>query len=124
MDRRDVAHWIGSYERAWRMPGTEELTRLFAPGATYSQGPYKNPVEGLEAIAEMWEAERRGPDEDFTMTSALVALDGDVAVARVEVHYRYEGGVEYRDLWVMRFGEDGLCTAFEEWPFAPDLPGA
>ena len=124
MDRHAVAQWIGSYERAWRMPGTEELGRLFAPDATYAQGPYREPVTGLAAIAEMWEAERRGPDEDFTMTSALVALDGDVAVARVEVHYRYDDGREWRDLWVMRFDEHGLCSAFEEWPFAPDRPGA
>jgi hypothetical protein len=26
---------------------------------------------------------------------------------------------EYRDLWVVRFGSDGLCVDFEEWPFFP-----
>ena len=69
----------------------------------------------------MWEAEREGPDEEFTMTSALVALDGeeDVAVARVEVHY-HGSGATWRDLWVMRFDAKGLCSAFEEWPIAPE----
>ena len=91
MDRRDVANWIAHYEHAWRSPGTHELEALFTPGALYSQGPYRDPVEGLEAIARMWEAERSGPDEQFTMTSALVALDEEVAVARVEVHYHQTG---------------------------------
>ena len=31
---------------------------------------------------------------------------------------------EYRDLWVVTLDEDGLCTAFEEWPFWPEgTPG-
>jgi uncharacterized protein (TIGR02246 family) len=120
VDRREVAHWIARYEHAWRTPGTGELATLFTPAATYSPGPYADTVEGLEAIAEMWEAEREGPEERFTMSSALVALDGDVAVARVEVHYRKEGGREWRNLWLMRFDADGHCSAFEEWPFAPE----
>ena len=122
MERRDVADWIARYERAWRTPGTDELATLFAPDATYSPGPYAETVTGLDAIARMWEAEREGPDERFTMTSALVALDGHVAVARVEVHYERDGGREWRDLWLMRFDGDGRCSAFEEWPFAPGTP--
>ncbi|HYI35481.1 MAG TPA: nuclear transport factor 2 family protein [Thermoleophilaceae bacterium] len=119
MDRRDVANWIAHYEHAWRSPGTHELEALFTPGALYSQGPYRDPVEGLDAIAQMWEGERTGPDEHFSMTSALVALDEEVAVARVEVHY-HDSGKTWRDLWVMRFDAKGLCTAFEEWPIAPE----
>ncbi len=119
MDRRAVANWITHYEHAWRSPGTSELTALFTPAATYSPGPYDETIEGLEAIGRLWESARRGPDEHFTMTSALVALDGDVAVARVEVHYEYDGGSQWRNLWLMHFDGDGLCGAFEEWPFAP-----
>lgn len=118
MERRDVANWIAHYEHAWRSPGARELGALFTPAASYSQGPYREPVEGLEAIGRMWESERSGPDEHFSMTSALVALDEDVAVARVEVHY-HDDGRTWRDLWVMRFDAEGLCTAFEEWPIAP-----
>jgi uncharacterized protein (TIGR02246 family) len=122
MERREVAHWIARYEHAWRSPGTGELATLFTPDATYTPGPYAEPVSGLAAIAEMWEAERDGPDERFTMNSALVALDGDVAVARVDVHYQRDGGGQWRDLWLMRFAVDGRCSAFEEWPFAPGTP--
>jgi hypothetical protein len=29
---------------------------------------------------------------------------------------------EYRDLWIMRFDDDGRCCAYEEWPFWPGQP--
>jgi hypothetical protein len=28
----------------------------------------------------------------------------------------------YRDLWVVTLDRDGLCIAFEEWPFFPGRP--
>ena len=119
MDTKDVVHWVVDYERAWRSPGTEALAGLFTADAVYSPGPYEEPVVGLPAIGVMWERERSGPDEDFTMTSDVVAVDGDTAVVRVEVHYGPPTTQEFRDLWVMRFAVDGRCRAFEEWPFAP-----
>ena len=29
---------------------------------------------------------------------------------------------EYRDLWVLRFAEDGRVEHFEEWAYWPDKP--
>lgn len=120
MNRKHVGQWLDAYERAWRTAGTDSLRELFTEEATYVQGPYENPRSGLSEIAEMWEDEREGPDEEFTMTSDVVAVDGDTAVARVEVTYGDPVTREYRDLWVMRFAEDGRCSHFEEWPFSPE----
>ena len=116
----NVTQWVAAYEGAWRAPGTEALTEMFTPDAAYSQGPYEQPVGGLPAIAEMWERERSSPDEEFTMSSEVVAVDVDTAVVRVEVHYGLPTKQEFRDLWIIRFAADGRCRAFEEWPFAPD----
>lgn len=120
MDRNRVAAWIAAYEQAWRTPGTTALGTMFTPDASYRQGPYRDPVVGLPAIARMWESHRDGPDEVFEMTSEVVAVDGDTAVARVQVRYGDPVHQEWRDLWIMRFAEDGRCLSFEEWPFAPD----
>jgi hypothetical protein len=120
--RQDVEDWLAGYERAWRTAGTGQLSELFAEDATYQLAPYDEPLAGLAAIAQMWEEEREGPDEVFTMTSELVAVDGDTAVARVEVAYGDPVSREYRDLWLMRFSEDRRCVAFEEWPFWPEQP--
>lgn len=120
MDRNRVAAWIAAYEQAWRTPGTAALGTMFTPDATYQQGPYRDPVVGLPAIVRMWDSERDGPDEVFQMTSEVVAVDGDTAVARVQVRYGDPVHQEWRDLWIMRFAEDGRCQSFEEWPFAPE----
>jgi SnoaL-like protein len=122
VSRQDVVRWIEGYERAWRSPGTDALAELFEPKATYAPSPYDEPVAGLDAIAAFWDEERTGPDERFEMSSEVVALDGNVAVVRVEVHYLEPLEREYRDLWVIRFGADGRCAAFEEWPFWPGQP--
>ena len=137
MDRSRLSDWIERYERAWRSPGTEALAELFTEGATYSTAPYENAHRGLEEIGAMWEAERSGPNEEFEMTSEVVAFEGETGVARVNVFYGtpkdkqgrvHRQRAEYRDLWVVSFDEDGRCSHFEEWPFWPPgeqgAPGA
>ena len=120
IDREQVRDWLGGYERAWRSPGIASLGELFTEDATYSMGPYEKTREGLSAIGELWEAEREGPDEKFTMSSEIVATDGDIAVVRVDVDYGPLKKDGYRDLWLIEFAPDGRCKAFEEWPFWPE----
>lgn len=119
-DRERVTAWIDGYERAWRTAGTRSLADLFTADAMYSQDPYRDPVVGLPAIERIWTAERDGPDEAFTMAYEIVAVDGDTAVARLDVRYGDPVTQEYRDLWLMWFAPDGRCRRFEEWPFWPD----
>ena len=87
MDRAQLAQWLEAYEQAWRMRGTDLLAKLFTEDATYSTAPYEKPHRGLEAIGEMWEEERLGPDEGFEMSGEIVAVEGDAGVVRVEVQY-------------------------------------
>ncbi|BCB75433.1 hypothetical protein GCM10022251_29390 [Phytohabitans flavus] len=119
MEHSDVLSWVDAYERAWRSPGTGGLGEIFSSEASYLQGPYRNPVVGLPAIAEMWETERAGPDEAFDMSREVVAIDGDTAVVRAEVRYGPPLDQQWRDLWILRFAPDGRCKWFEEWPIAP-----
>jgi hypothetical protein len=118
LDADVVREWVDRYERAWRTAGTDLLDDLFDPAATYQMAPFDPPHVGIDAIRVLWDAERDGPDEPFTMTSSVVAVTDPVAVVRLEVEYGRTGQV-FRDLWVVRFGPDGRCVAFEEWPFAP-----
>lgn len=118
-DRQVLAAWLDDYERAWRSPGTDLLTELFTPEATYSTAPFEAPHRGLEAIRAMWECERTGPDEVFSIESEIVALEGDTGVVRCEVRYGDPPRQVYRDLWVVRLDAQGRCRCFEEWPFWP-----
>jgi ketosteroid isomerase-like protein len=120
LDRSSAEAWIAAYERAWRAPGVESLAELFCEDASYRMSPYDDAALGLDSIAALWERERVGPDEEFAMSSELVATEGDTAVARIEV--AYASGAEYRDLWIIRFAEDGRCREFEEWPYWPGQP--
>jgi hypothetical protein len=129
MEHRDVADWVERYEVAWRTPGTQELFGLFTTDATYRTSPYEPPFEGLDAIERMWERERDGADETFTMSSQVIAADGHTGVIRVEVEYGEPVEQSYRDLWVVELREDGRARSFEEWPFWPpgskgELPSA
>ena len=123
-DRTMVSQWLAGYEAAWRTPGSAGLTGLFTGDASYLQSPYAQPVTGLDAIRRMWETEREGPSEVFTVATDILAVDGPVAVVRAEVRYGEPLRQEYRDLWVIRLGDDGLCTWFEEWPYWPERPYA
>jgi ketosteroid isomerase-like protein len=120
-DRATVSRWLTDYEAAWRAAGTDRLAGLFTSDAIYLQSPYERPVTGLAAIQQMWEHERVGPDEVFTLATEIIAVDGPMAVVRAEVHYAGPPSQEYRDLWVMRLTEDGHCRWFEEWPYWPRL---
>jgi len=122
MEHEDIRTWVASYERAWRSAGTSALPGLFTERASYVVSPWAAAVEGMDAIGELWETERDGSDEEFTMASQVVAVDGDTAVVRVEVDYARADAGRWRDLWVLRFDADGWCRHFEEWPFAPDQP--
>jgi hypothetical protein len=119
VDRSGVARWVEVYEHAWRSPGTGALAELFTPEVVYSPSPWSSPLEGLEALARFWDAERDGPDERFTLTSEIVAVERDTAVVRLAVDYLGADTSQWRDLWVLRFDPDGRCVAFEEWPFTP-----
>lgn len=117
--RTRLVDWIDRYERAWRAPGTAALDALFTGDAVYRAAPFDEPLEGRDAIAAFWEAEREGPDETFALTAELVAVDGDTGVARIEVVYGDPPSRHYRDLWIATLAPDGRCRAFEEWPFWP-----
>jgi ketosteroid isomerase-like protein len=124
VDRNTFAYWIEGYERAWRTAGTASLAGLFAPDVVYLHSPYAEPVVGLDALAQDWEAERDSHGEVFTMVTQVVAIDatatdGATGVARVLVRYGDPVRQEYLDLWVVVFDSDGRARRFEEWPFWP-----
>jgi ketosteroid isomerase-like protein len=119
IDRATVSQWVADYESAWRTAGTEGLAELFSEDATYLQSPYEAPIIGIDAIRRMWDEERDGYDEIFTLVPEIVAVEGDTAVVRAEVRYGNPVRQEYRDLWVLRLNGRGRCSWFEEWPFWP-----
>jgi SnoaL-like domain len=116
--RDELDDWVEAYERAWRTPGTEPLAELFAPDASYQTAPFLEPYRGLAAIGELWDRERDGPGEPFTMEWEIVAVEADTGVVRTEVRYERPARL-FRNIWIVRFDASGRCAEFQEWFFAP-----
>jgi hypothetical protein len=85
IDTSKVEAWVDAYERVWRTAGTERVGELFTTDASYQMQPFLEPHRGIDAIRKLWDADRRGPEEDFEMQRSVVALDGQRAVVRVGV---------------------------------------
>src|SRR6202012_537331 len=100
-DRAQVSRWLAEYEAAWRGPGTGGLDTIFTADVTYREAPYEEPPGGLDAVGRMWDAERDGRDEGFTLATDILAVDGPMAVVRAEVRYA-EPEQEDRALWGIR----------------------
>jgi ketosteroid isomerase-like protein len=119
MDRQRVLRWVADYERAWRDSDLLGVERLFTEDAAYRRSPYEPSAIGHDAIKAFW------LDDDgrtFSMDGTVVAVEGDVAVVRVDVLYKTPTEQEYRDVWLLRFADDERVTDFEEWPYWPGKP--
>lgn len=120
LDRDAVALWISAYESVWRDGRSRDLGELFTEDAGYRASPSAEPLRGLVAIRRWWDAET-DPAEDWCIVSEVLAVDGDVAVARLDVRYSAPAERRYLDLWILRFAPDGRCSSFEEWYWTPEF---
>jgi len=110
--------WVARYERAWRAEDLDAVAELFTADARYRPSPYGDAMVGHAAIRAFWV-----DDEDtFTVRAEPVAVEGRVAVVRLEVRYGEPVRQEYRDLCVLHFAPDGRVEDFEEWAYWPDRP--
>jgi len=119
MDRNQVMRWVDGYITAWRDEDAGGIERLFTEDARYRASPYEEPEVGYQAIEAFWLGDA---GEVFTAAAEPFAVDGQQAVVRVEVRYGEPVRQEYRDLWLLKFAEDGRVCDFEEWAYWPGKP--
>lgn len=119
MTRESVMLWVAGYERAWRSADAEAVAELFTEDALYRRSPYEADDVGHSGIRSFWRADAGAV---FTVDAEPVAVDGRTAVVRLQVEYLSPHAQQYRDLWLLRFAEDGRVADFEEWPFWPGKP--
>lgn len=119
MDRDQVLAWVAAYERAWRAEDPGAVAKLFTPDAKYRPSPYEESRVGHAAIADLWLADA---GEVFTVRPWVVAVEGHDAVVRLDVTYGDPARQEYRDVWLLRFADDGRVEDFEEWAYWPGRP--
>ena len=117
MERDAVVGWVAAYEQAWRDADPDAVETLFSPDATYRVSPYAEPLVGHHAIKDFWLDDE---GTSFTVDHAVITVDADRAVVRLEVQYGEPTNQQYRDLWLLRFADDGRVAEFEEWAYWPD----
>ena len=87
-----------------------------SPSADYRPSPYEEVEIGHDEIKAFWLDDE---SKVFTVQAEPVAVEGRTAVVRVEVRYGDPVSQEYRDLWLLRFADDGRVEDFEEWAYWP-----
>jgi ketosteroid isomerase-like protein len=112
MAAADVDGWIRGYRSAWESNDPEEIIALFAEDAVYYTEPAAQPWRGRAEIVTQWLARRDEPgDATFDWTPLVTKAKLAVIIGRSI----YRSGDDYDNLWVIRFDDDGLCSAFTEW---------
>jgi ketosteroid isomerase-like protein len=111
--------WVDGYVRAWRAADVTAVATLFTPDVRYRRSPYEKSDVGHASVRAFWAEDG---DEPFTVVAEPVAVEGRDAVVRLEVRYGDPVRQEYRDLWVLRFADDGRVADFEEWAYWPGRP--
>jgi len=119
MDHEAVLAWVSAYERAWREEDLSAVGQLFTADARYRASPYAESLVGHEAIRSIWLSDG---GETFSSQAELIALEDRRAVVQLVVRYGDPVRQEYRDLWLLRFADDGRVCDFEEWAYWPDRP--
>jgi hypothetical protein len=120
MNRSEVREWIDSYVAAWRNPSKDKLAELFTADVRYQlhqAPPWYQSLSGLAELALYWEHVSSEQGE-FELQADIVALEGTVAVVKIDVTYAAADPARWHNVWIIRFGDDGRCESYEEWPFS------
>jgi uncharacterized protein (TIGR02246 family) len=113
----ELEAWLETYGRAWETKDPELVSTLFASDGLYFETASGEPVRGREGIHAYWIAATRN-QTDIRFTSEVVAIDGNVGVARWKtVFLRVPSGTRVRldGIFVLTFDQASLCRDLHEW---------
>jgi uncharacterized protein (TIGR02246 family) len=117
MDAGRVEDWLDRYGRAWEARDPDAAAALFTEDATYRETPFAEPLRGAAGVRDYW-AGVTELQEDVRFGYELLAVTGDLAIALwTSAFSRAPGGerAELDGVFVLRFGDDGLCRELREW---------
>lgn len=106
-------YWMEGYIEAWTSNDPYDIAALFTPDAVYDPQTADGEQHGHEEIIAWWQ--RIGDDSenwDFAW-QPLVETD-ELAVVAGATRY-IDPPASFRNLFVIRFDAEGLCTDFTEW---------
>ncbi|MEO8527684.1 MAG: nuclear transport factor 2 family protein [Pseudolysinimonas sp.] len=115
-DRFMAETWFEGYRTAWDSNDPAGIRALFTDDAVYYGRPSTpDPWRGADAIVAKW-LEHKDEPGDTAFEWKLLAVDGDVAIAKCVTTYLHEDPpATYDNLFVVRLATDGRATEFTDW---------
>jgi ketosteroid isomerase-like protein len=119
IDETRIGDWLAAYRHAWSTDDPTEIAQLFREDVLYFTAPYREPLEGVEAVTAYWigEGEARIP---WSFEEQVLAQEGDLFVIRAVTAYP-EGGsrdddpAQFHNLWLVTLDADGRAREFVEY---------
>lgn len=105
--------WMDRYVAAWDTNEPERIAALFTSEAVYDPQTADGPWHGVEEIVGGWIEIDDTPGNWEFEWRPLVERE-DLAVVTGRTRY-IDPPASYRNLFVIRFAEDGRCRDFTEW---------
>ncbi len=105
--------WMDGYVLAWSSNEEEHIRALFTEDAVYDPQTADGEWDGIEEIVARWQEIDDDEDNWAFQWRPLVETDG-LAIVTGRTRYE-EPPASYRNLFVIRFSDDGRCYDFTEW---------
>jgi hypothetical protein len=105
--------WMDQYVLAWSSNDSEHIRALFTDEAVYDPQVAGGEWEGIDEIIARWQ-EIDDSEENWDFQWLPLVETDDIAVITGRTNY-FEPPATYRNLFVIRFADDGRCYDFTEW---------
>lgn len=105
--------WMEGYVLAWSTNEEDHIRALFTEDAVYDPQTADGEWDGIDEIVARWQEIDDDEDNWLFQWRPLVETE-DLAVVIGTTRY-LDPPTSYRNLFVIRFAEDGLCYDFTEW---------
>lgn len=101
--------WAREWERAWREHDVDRVAALYAPGASFRSGPFRDLQDPRAYVEWAFADEEQGAD---VRLGEPVVVDGERAVVEYWAVVRDRDGIEttIAGVSLLRFGADGLVV--------------
>jgi hypothetical protein len=110
MDETRIRDWLAAYHHAWTTDQPGDVARLFTEDVRYFTAPYREPLEGIEALTDYWVGEGESRVA-WSFEYQVLAQEGDLFVVRAVT--TYPGGTResdepevFHNLWLVTLDGD------------------
>jgi len=117
MNYTTFSDWLDLYGQSWRKLEPSLIETLFVRNATYSEGPFKKPMSGIEEIAQYWKGISQ-TQQDVQFNYEILAVSKDLGVAHFKASFFRKTDKLYIKLdgiMTVSMNSEDECIFFSEW---------